>query len=153
MAVPKPTINGNRVAWSSVEIKVAAQRILGVKNVSFKDTSKPGSVRGTHQQRIGKTPGDLESEGSIELYNAEAELLLVTLGDGYMEVEFDIFIAYRAKNGGGMSKRELRQCQISGIDESHSQSTEALTTKFDLDIGHIVRNGLNPLKQMLGPGF
>ena len=48
----------------------------------------------------------------------------------------------------GHARRHQQQGD-QGQDDSHQQGTDALTTKFDLDVMWIERNGKKPLRDML----
>jgi len=148
MALPGyPTVNGNRFSWSSVEIKFDGKRYLGVKNVNYSQELAPGQVYGNHAQKLGRTRGELKPEGSLEMYKEEADELIEALGDGYMEKNFDVPIVY--SEFGRTKKVVLHGCRIKKVDDSHSQGTEALTTKLELDVMWIERNGKKPLTNMI----
>lgn len=154
-----PLINGNRVSWSSVEIKVIGQRYIGVKNVSYGLELKPGDVVGTHIERIARTDGEQKTSGGMEMYKEEADVLIAALAaiglpqlKGYMQVEFDVIINFRVQSILPISNVVMQNCRITKVDDSHSQGIDALTTKFDLDPMRILRNGLLPIGVPLIPG-
>ena len=146
-----PQINGNRYSWSSIELRVLGKRILGVKSVDFAQALEPGEVYGTHAQKIGRTRGELKPTGSIEMNKEEAEDLVNTLGDGYMEVPFDVVIAFRELTT--ISTAIIHGARIKNMDSSHSQGTDALMMKLELDVMWIEINGKKPLFNMLSPNI
>jgi hypothetical protein len=145
-----PEYNGNRFSWASIQIRFNGKRYIGVKSLKCSQELEPEMVYGTSAQPIGRTQGDLKPDASLEMYTAEADALIDDLGDGYMEKEFDIHVAFQ--EGAKISTRVLKKCRLKKVDESHSRGTDALTTTFDLSVMWIERNGKKPLKNMLA-GF
>jgi hypothetical protein len=151
-ALPYPLINSNRVSWSSVEIQVGNLRYLGSKSVNWSDELKPGDVMGTHAHRIGRTQGEQKLSAGLEMYFEEANVFIaalaaqgLVLGCGWKEVEFDVLISFRPRSILPITNVVLQNCRVTKDDNSHSQSIEALTTKFDLDPFDILRNGISSL--------
>ncbi len=142
-----PDINGNRFEWASVEIRCDGRRYLGCKSLSYSQELAPGEVWGNHAQKIGRTRGELKPEGSLEMFKEEADDLISAFGDGYMEKAFDVVANYVETFR--IQTVVLHGCRIKKVDDSHSQGTDALTTKFDLDVMWIERNGKKPLNNML----
>ena len=142
-----PELNGNRFEWASVEIRCDFRRYLGCKSLNYSQELAPGEVYGNHAQKIGRTRGELKPEGSLEMFKEEADEMLFSFGHGYMENVFDVVANYM--EGFRISTVVLHGCKIKKVDDSHSQGTDALTTKFDLDVMWIERNGMMPLRSML----
>jgi hypothetical protein len=146
---PFPDINGNKFAWSSVDLRADGNRYLGVKSLNYSQELAPGEVYGTHAQKIGRTRGELKPDGALEMFKQDADAMLNAFGNGYMEHSFDVYAAYR--EGTTISTVVLHGCRIKKVDDSHSQGTDALTTKLDLDVMWIERNNQAPLVAMLNP--
>lgn len=142
-----PLVNGTRHEWTSIEIKVKGQIVLGVKELSYNDKLEPTKVYGVHAQPLGRTRGVYSAEASITLLLDEANTLIQTLGDGFKEQVFDITCAY--SEGSSTITDEIIGCRIKGLDQSLSQGSDATARKFDLDVMYIVWNGKESLNSPL----
>jgi hypothetical protein len=148
MALAFPLVNGVRMEWSSVEIKLGGDIFLGVASIDYTEKLDPTMVYGTHPQPIGRTRGQYLAEGKIELYKSEALQLREKLGAGYLETPFDVVVQY-AEPGQDVVTDELIGARLKGLESSHSSGTDPLKESSDLSIMFIRRNGvqglLNPL--------
>jgi len=147
-SIPYPLIQGVRHEWSSVEVKASDTVFLGVKGVSWNDSLKPTKIWGTHPMPIGRTRGQYDANGSLEMYLAEANALVAKLGAGYKEKVFDVVVNF-AEDGLDPIKHELIGCRIVTEDDSFTNGSDALSVKFDLDIMKILRNGLESVTKPL----
>lgn len=143
--IPYPLINGFRYDFSSVILTVDGIPFNGVKEITYKNTLKPGIVRGNRAQKIGRTRGTLDSEGSITLYKAEFTRLIEQLalkgaqtmgGAGYMEVSFDISVSY-AEFGGPTITDVIIGARLGDHEDTGTEGGEAIATKCMLDIMQI----------------
>jgi hypothetical protein len=117
--------------------------LRGIKAINFKDGLKPKFVRGTSVAPIGRTRGEYEASGSIELYIEEFKLLQFALtpgGAGFMEIPFDITINYAILTSDAAITETLQACRITEADQSYSLSDEALVVKCSLSIMQVLRN-------------
>ncbi len=147
-----PNVNGNKHSWASITLVVGTTSIRGCKGVAYKNTLEPGDVRGLGVQLLGRTRGDLKSEGSLELYLEEYNQLIAELGadgTGFLEKSFNIVVSYSEPNSAIITDK-LIGCRLKGGDKGFSQGTDALTVKCDLSIMYIVENGLNPISDPAG---
>lgn len=142
--VQYPLVNGVYHAFASVELKWNGTIYVGVKSINYKQSLTPTKVKGAHAEPIGRTRGDLEADGDIELYKQQAFQLLSDMGAGYMEKVLGATVTY-SENGLDTITDELLQVRIQEVDQSNSQGVDALTTKFTLNIMKILYNGLEPL--------
>ena len=152
-SIAYPLINGNRYDWSSIELKLAGQIYVGVKSLNFDEELTPGEVYGTHAQIIGRTRGELKVTGSFELYVADADIFIAGLAalGGYLETRFNVGAQYlETPVSTAPTTRDLLDCRVTKISEGHSQGSDALTTKFDIHVMRMLRNGAAPLSKMLG---
>ena len=148
-AADYPLINGTRHEWSSVEIKVAGQIYLGVKEIKYSDKLEPNKLRGTHAEAIGRTRGEYNAEdGSVVMYLQEANALRQALGPGYKEVPFDIVVSY-SDEGVDTIQDEIIGCRIKGDEGGGSQGADALVVTFALDVMKVRWNGIESLKKPL----
>jgi hypothetical protein len=147
-----PNVNGHKHSWASIEIQVGTKKIRGCKAVSYKNTMEPGEVRGTGVQVLGRTRGDLKSEGSLELFLAEYQELIDELsadGTGFLEKSFDITVSYSEASSPIITDK-LIGCRLKGGDKGFSQGTDALSVKCDLSIMYIIENGKHPISDPIG---
>jgi hypothetical protein len=142
--VQYPLVNGVYHAFASVEIKWDGTIYVGVKSVNYKQNLVPTKVRGAHAEPIGRTRGDLDADGDIELYLQQANQLLTAMGPGYMEKVIGVTVSY-SENGLDTITDEIVSARIQEIDDSHSQGVDALTKKFTLNIMKVLYNGVEPL--------
>ncbi len=140
-----PDVNGKRYSFSSVEAKFNDQRYIGFKAVAYKSSLKPGIVRGTDPNKLGRTRGQGDHTGSFEMFKEEWETLKASLGDGFMEVPFNIVVAY-AEDGSPVATDALYGCRITDVDDTHSEGPDALTVKCELDIMDVDYNGVRAFK-------
>ncbi len=145
MALTDPTINGNRFGYASIAATLAGRPYRGIKSINYKDNLEPGEVRGTSPQLIGATRGQYKAEADVEFYEDEWCDFRDALGDGFMEVPWQLLVNYQ-EEGADVQTDEL-YVRISGVDASRSEGTEPLTRKLKLFVLlPIKHNGLAPFK-------
>lgn len=149
MSLPSyPLINGHRYDWSSVRITIDGIPYTGVKALSYKQTLTPGVVRGTTSQVTGRTRGQYEAEGTIELWKEDYQVLIAALSAGgtrgYMETAFTALSQY---SSGVLSvvKDTLAGVRLTSDEDSHNESADGLSVSCDLSIMYLLRNGLSAL--------
>jgi hypothetical protein len=142
MASPtQPRINGNRYAFSSVELVANGRRYKGVKEIKYDDSLEPERVRGTSPNNLGVTQGDYDANASITLYREEFDQLTNDLGDGYGEIEFEVTVTY-ANRGAPTVVDRLPAVRIKKVDNSNAQGPEALEVPLELCVIDVIeRNG------------
>lgn len=144
-----PLQNGNYHSFSSLELKItsgqaAGQIFVGFKSLNAKDSLTPTKVRGAAAEPIGRTRGDYDAEGDMELYEQQAHQLLQALGQGYKEQTFDITYSFAETNLDTIT-HQLLGCRIQEVDSSNAIGTDASTLKFTLNIMKILFDGLESL--------
>lgn len=143
-----PLINGLKWDYSSLEIDVAGDIYVGIKEIAWTETLEPGIVRGTSAQKLARTRGEHDAEGSMVMYYEDALELLNALGDGYGEVSFDISVTYSGE-GVPTKKAALLGCRITSKEITNSQGTDPSEMSFDLDIIQIEEDGLRMVANAL----
>lgn len=143
-----PLINGVRYDFSSIEVVLdpIGRKTIGVQALSYKNALKPGIVRGTSARKNGRTRGQHEPDASITMYKEEADALIDELGDGYGEVPFDIVVNF-ADEGQPLSTTVIVGARIVDDGEDFKEGSDALMTKFDLDVMDILKNNKSITKQ------
>lgn len=141
MAMPQyPLINGRRYSFASIDFRMKGIAVVGVKEITYSDKLEPAKVKGTKAQPLGRTLGDYEPEASVTMYREEFDELVAQLGDGYGGIAFDLVCHY-ADEGAPTSTDEVRGCRIKSVENQHSQGTDGLEVKLELDCMYILRNG------------
>ena len=158
-----PLINGTRFDWSSIEISFASSTgvplsnlpVIGVKELSYKQSLEPGVIYGTAAQVMGHTRGQHKAEGAITFFKSEwGDFLtnLITAGGtggastlGSMEIPFDITVNYSEPGPSPIMTDILRGCRIKNVDHSNSQSSEAAVVKCDLSLMYFLDNKVAPI--------
>jgi hypothetical protein len=132
MAIPFPIINGVVHDFSSIEVVGPAGRMsVAMKSLDYERTRDRDFPHGAHQDPLGKTQGTNTYKASCELYLVQWQLLKVSLGPGYGDTPFPIFVTY---NAAGMPPiaDELFGCTIDSTKLAHAAGKNALTAKIDL---------------------
>lgn len=137
--ISTPLINGQRHSFASIELKIGSLIFVGFKSVNYSRTRSRTLVRGNSPDPLGKTRGDNEYSADCELYLAEWNLLMQTLGKGYGDVSFSVNVTY-SENGFDTITDNLIGCTIDSTEASQGQGSDALTRKINL----------SPLKILFG---
>ena len=145
-----PTINGNRVSWSSIETTVNNKIFREFKDLSFKGALEPGETPSTTAQPGGRTRGKYKPSASFTMLAAEYDELIASLGQGYMEEEFDVIAHIQDTDEAPLREIKVHRARIKSDDESYSDGTDALMVKVELSVMMITKNGLSPIKNLRG---
>ncbi len=143
-----PLIDGVRHEWSSVSIRCKGEEYLGVKSVSYDDDLKPTKLYGTHPKPIGRTRGQYNCQGSIEMYFAEARRFWSALGSGFKEVVFDVVVQY-IEDGFDTITDGIIGCRITTAKGGGTQGADGLTIPMDLDPMNIIWNDLDSVMKTI----
>ena len=152
MGISYPLVNGNRFSFASIELSMAAGgRFIGFTAINYSDNLERGEVRGAHPMILGRTREDYKAEADAELFKSEAQLFLEYLGEGYMEKEFDVVVCYQEFDTASIPLVVdiLKSCSIKKIEDAHTQGTEGLKMKLELNPLYILRNGKTPISKLL----
>lgn len=146
--VPYPFINGHRYDWSSVAITIDGIPYTGIRSITYRQTLTPGIVRGTRAQPTGRTRGQYEPEGSVEIYKEDYQQIIqaLSLGGtrGYMEVTFPIVVQYSSGLLGVLSDT-LAGCRLASDEDSPAEGSDPMVVSCDLSVMYVLRNGLSAL--------
>ena len=142
-----PDVNGVRYDFSSIDINVEGAIFKGYTAVSYSHKLEPGKLRGTSPQVLGRTTGEYDCEGSVTLALEEWTELRAALGNGFMAKVFGIVVTY-GNDAQPVTSDELVGCRIKNVEKDHSQGTDALAVKLDLDIMYIVEDGYTAVPGM-----
>lgn len=152
-----PQVNGFKTSFCSIEMRVnGGLQLPGIKSISYKEALSFGKVYGNSPNKQGRTRGQLDGTGSIEVYQDQWYALLdrVTLmgARGLSEGSDAITITY-AEVGALLTRTDvLPGVRFHSPDFSGSEGTDALTVKVEFDIlGPIVWNGTSAPRFSLMP--
>jgi hypothetical protein len=148
-----PLINGVRHDWSSVEIRVATNVILGITKIDYSDKLTGTAVRGAGPKIIAYTTGMQENTGGftilLEEFNALQEALQTINPDAWKLAYFDIEVSYQARGLSTVSDA-IRGCRVDEVKVGTTDSGSADPTTRDLTllVTDILWNGVsgNPVQ-------
>lgn len=153
MAIQYPVINGNKFDFASIEAELAGGIFKGINELTYTDTLEPGIVRGTGPEKLARTLGEYDSEGSIVMYHQDFQDFLALLTNdgetGSMDTVFNITVSMSAPGGDGTKTDRLIGIRLTSIEGGGSQGTDPLTVTGDLNIMRIERGGILPITNML----
>lgn len=137
----EPLINGHRYSFASIELKANGAIFLGVVSISYGSSLKPGIVRGSDGEKVGRTPGEADHRCSIEMLLSEYHALIDSLGPGFGLIPFDVQVMYAEtelyddKGGApeGVTTHVIRGVRITDVDLSGEDGIDASTAKLALD--------------------
>ncbi len=147
-----PLINGKRHGFSSIKAVFnteAGDAIeMFIKSINYSRTRSRELVRGNHPDPIAKTRGENEYKCTVEMMFAEYRLLIDTLGPGYGDVSFALFVTY-GENGFETVTDEILGCNIDDDAADNSQGPAPLMRKLDLGPLKIRMNGVDDLLDVM----
>lgn len=137
-----PLINGDYFAFADIELRANGLLFAGVKSINYKAALNRQFVRGTSSIPLGRTRGNYEASGDIELYLNAANFLITSLGPTWMQVPIQISVSYGPNVGmiQPVITDLLNGVYLTSIEASQSQGEDALTRKFELSVQEIQYN-------------
>lgn len=146
MAKDIPFINGNQYGWSSIGLGIDGADEEGFTAISYTASQEIGKARGKGHRKHGRTKGESDSEGSFSLRKKQANALIKKLGPGFMtgKKDFPITVSYAETGDSEIITDELQGCRIINVEDAREPGTDALVTVFQLDIGRIIYDGIDP---------
>lgn len=141
-----PDVNGVRTSYCSIELGLQNRPIPGAKSINYEDSGTIGHVKGTSANIIGRTRGDNESKGDLELYQEEWDEMLpiLTRGGavGYMELSWPMTVCYaEAANLFKTKTDHLVGVRFHSFKKANGESTDGLVVSVQLDIMRIKWHG------------
>lgn len=145
MAISYPNINGQRISFASLEAQLPGMPSFTLfKALNYTDKMDPGKVRGNSPIMQGKTMGDYEATGSIELFKEEDSMLIQNLGPGFLTVSFNLVVTY-TPIGGQTIIDTIKGMNFTSGDGSNTQGTDGLVVKREFLAFKILWNGVDPV--------
>ena len=139
-----PDINGVKTSYCSLELGLDGVRLKGVKSLNYRESLEIGMIRGLSSHPIGRTRGQVEFEGDIEIYQADwltlLPILTVAGKFGFSELAHTLFCTYAEIVA---SPTEVTQDIIEGVrihspeNSVAADSADAQIVKLSLSIMNI----------------
>lgn len=148
-----PLTNGVVYSFGHVTLRLGPLEFTGgFKNIKRSRKRNREMVRSNSPDPVGKTLGENEYQCSAEIYLAWWFNLLNTvqntLGKGYGDQPFDIFIRYNA-NGFTPFVDHVINCTFDSTEADDSTGTQALTRMVEFNPTKILFNGIDDLRDPL----
>lgn len=138
-------INGRTYDWESIEITGPGGRIVGAQNVNYKDNAKSENVYGIGRYPLGRSRGNYEASGSLDMLRKDADALIGALGADYLgKADFTVSVSY-ANDGGDVTTDTLVKAVVTEQDQGMDQGAKAAVMKFSLSMEKILWNGKEPV--------
>lgn len=140
-------VNGVETSYCSIELAVGGGTpIAKVKAINYKDTGSIPKLKGMNASPFGRTRGEADCEGDIELYRSAWQELLPKLTNngavGYMETTWPITVTYaELASPDRMTTDTLELVRFFGADAGNGESPDGLTIKVSLSIMGILWAG------------
>jgi hypothetical protein len=151
-----PLVNGLRHSWASIEINLNGAIFYGT-GVNWSRKRARTLVRVNHPDPVGKTRGNNEYTGDVELLLAEANLFqsqLIAaanqqnLNGGYGDVFFSVLVQF-TELGLDTVTVQLLGCTADSWEQSNAESTEGSKVKMELSPLKVLINGQDDLPNPL----
>lgn len=151
-----PLVNGLEMSFCSMEIKLGGGlAISGIKSINYDENHSFSKVWGNRPQKQGRTRGQIDPTGSMELLRRQWDALLefLTVGGavGYAERSWPLTVSYAEIGAIDTKCDELTQVRFFNAKAKGSEGTDALTVTVDLDIREIIWHGSGAPKRALSP--
>jgi hypothetical protein len=145
--IQSPQINGNRTSYCDIQFGVAGLRLKGVNSLDYGDNHDIPKVKGMSSKRIGRTQGDEDPDGEMEILQAEWNVLLpiITVAGkfGYAQIAWPLTVTYATLLSPEDTVTDyLHGVRIHSARPSIGQSNDAIAYKLKLSIMEIRWAGL-----------
>lgn len=141
-----PLVNRALHDHSSAEIQIRDQIFTRISAIDWTESLEPGIARGTHPQKLGRTTGEHDADGSFTMPLEDASELITALGDGWGGVDFNIVVNY-SNEGENLINVVLWHCRITEWSGGSETGGDPAEVEFSIDIMYVEKDGL-----MMVPG-
>ena len=143
-----PLIGRHLFDHSSAEIQVGDTLFTRISAVDWTESLEPGIARGTHPQKLARTTGEHDSDGSFTMPLQDAQELMAALGEGFMGVDFDIVVNY-SNEGQNLINVVLIACRITEQSGGSETGGDPAEIEFSIDIMRVEIDGLSAVPGVL----
>lgn len=146
MAKKTPFINGNRYGWASISLGIDGVDEEEFIAITYTSSQEIGKVRGKGHRKRGRTKGESDNEGSFTLLKKHANALIKRLGPGFMtgKRDFPIAVSYAETAEAQIITDDLEGVRIINVEDTREPGTDAAAVQFNIDIGRILYDGVDP---------
>lgn len=149
-----PLINGVMWSFGHITMQIAGLEFTGgFKAIKYSRKRNREIVYSNSPDPVGKTLGQNEYACSAEVYlewwRATIDTIIETIGGGYGDQSFDIYVAYSAPGFDPIVDKILN-CTFDSTDADNSVGTTALTRMIEFNPTKIFfNNGVDDLQEPL----
>jgi len=129
----EPIINGHRYSYASVDVIVNGRGYVGVKRISYTSKLTPGIIYASDPQKVGRTPGKSEHDCTIEMYRREFNDMVVTLGQSFGRVPFNVQVQYQEPGDEGVTTDNILGCRVVQVEFPNEEGNESTVVSLQLD--------------------
>lgn len=140
MGLTTPLINGRNYAWGNITLVLFGVPVTGITKIEYKRKQKKENNFGFGPNPVSRGYGNIESDGSIELYTDEWKRIIAAAPnrDPLQIGPFDIQVVYGG-SGVQADKDVLRSCEFLEDPFDAKQGDTKLTVSIPLIIAQIDR--------------
>lgn len=142
--IPYPYINGSLFSFPSIELKIRGIIFRGFKSINYSRKRDRPKVYGNSPDPLGKVVGKNDYTADAEVYLAEFNAFLASIGSGYGDEFFPIYVSY-VQNGFETIQDQLIGCTLDETEAAQSDGTDPLVRKLTLNPLKILFNGYEDL--------
>lgn len=132
---------GQMVGWNKVTVHLLGRNLVGIRKVSYKDSTDRENEYGAGNMPIGQSEGNYAAEASIELTLDEIHALQQALPPGgkIQDIDsFDIIVQYEYQNK--IITDRIRNCRFTENGVEVSQGDKTISRDYTLLVSHIEWN-------------
>jgi hypothetical protein len=139
-----PIVNGSLYSYSSIEWNLNGLIFRGFKSINFSRKRDRPKVYGNSPDPLGKVVGKNSYDADGELYLAEFNNFVTSLGSGYGDQYFQTTVTFQQQNF-PTTQVTIIGCTLDEVTASFSEGTDPLSMKFSLNPTKILWNGVDDL--------
>jgi len=138
-------INGKNFDWQSIEIMTPGGLCVGAQSINYTDSANVEKIYGKGRVIRGRSRGNYEASGNLEMSRPDFDNLVSALGSDYLgSADFTITVS-GANDGGDSFTDVIVKAVITKQDLTGSQGDKNIPAKIDFDAEKILWNGLEPV--------
>jgi hypothetical protein len=145
-----PQYNGKALDFASIELTANNRIWSAFTNISYSQPKEEGVLYGTWSEPLARTRGRLKmGEGELK-WSAidEAQEFIDSLGDGYLEQEFEI-VHIMSYYGRRLIKRVLYSCCLLDVKDDAAGGVDPIGEDMPFSFLRMTRNGRTQFRNQL----
>lgn len=127
-----PLVNGSAFSYSSIEWNLGGQIFRGFKSINYSRKRDRPKQWGNSPDPLFKVVGKNDYTADGELYLAEFNNFVTSLGQGYGDKFFTTYVTFQQQNF-PVAQVQILGCTLDEVTASFSEGTDALSMKFVLN--------------------